>query len=43
MTGREPRHLRSVPPPNSPDDDPEPPDGDDPEPPEETDTRVLLW
>lgn len=42
MTGREPRHLWSVPPPSPSDEDPEPPDEDEPEPPEE-DTRVLLW
>jgi hypothetical protein len=42
MTGRERRHLQSVPPPSSSEDDPEPTEPEDPEPPDE-DIRVLLW
>ncbi|BBX10057.1 hypothetical protein [Mycolicibacterium aichiense] len=42
MTGDRRRHLWSVPPPESPDDDPDPPDQEDPEPPED-ETGVLLW
>jgi hypothetical protein len=42
VTADEPRHLWSVPPPSSSDEDPEPPDWEDPEPPEDG-TEVLLW
>ncbi|WP_255414192.1 hypothetical protein [Mycobacterium sp. shizuoka-1] len=38
----EQRHLRSVPPPVSADENHEPPDSEDPDPPED-DVWVLLW
>ena len=42
MTGGRPPHLWSVPPPDNPDDDLDPPNHEDPEPPED-ETGVLLW